>query len=94
MSKFTIVKRSADKSFRGLSQQPYFSSPKSKWMLQPFVNSNKIATNQYKTYHSWRCKIVVASYHNIVIVKKSGWFCSMCKQDLEENGLVECNGAA
>lgn len=89
MSKFTIVKRSADKSFRGLSQQSSFSRPKSKWVLQPFVNFNKIAINQYKTYYSWRCKIVGESCHKIVLVKKSSWFCSTCKQDLEENGLVE-----
>ena len=94
MDKFIFVKRSADKSFRGPSQQSSISSPKSKEWLQQIVNFNKIAVNQYKTYYGWISNNVIPRYLKISLIKKSGWFCSSCKQDMEENGLVDCNGAA
>ncbi len=45
---------------------------------------------QYKTYSGWSdFNYVGTHYLKIVLVKKAGWFCSTCKQDLEENCLAE-----
>ncbi len=61
------------------------------------ANSNNnivYKSNEYKTCAGRSCNNSGTHYLKIVLVKKSGWFCSTCKQDLEANGLVDYNGAA
>jgi len=40
------------------------------------------------------CRNVSTYFLKIVLVKKSGWFCDSCKQDLEDNGLVDYSVAS
>jgi hypothetical protein len=35
------------------------------------------------------CKNVPMYNLKLVLIKRSGWFCENCTQDLQENGLVE-----
>jgi hypothetical protein len=45
--------------------------------------------NEYKTCAGRFCNNAATHCLKIVLVKKSGWFCDSCRQDLEENGLVD-----
>jgi len=58
------------------------------------MNPTKDSIIRYKTCVGRDCDNVATHYLKIVLVKRSGWFCTACKQDLEENGLVDYNGAA
>lgn len=36
------------------------------------------------------CKRKGKTYLKILLVNKSGWFCTLCESDLKEIGLVDC----
>lgn len=52
--------------------------------------NNKLTENKHscKTCAGKGCNKIGEYFLKIIYVKKSGWFCSICKKDLEAEGLV------
>jgi hypothetical protein len=49
---------------------------------------------EYKTCMGRGCNNVATQYLKLVFVRKAGWFCSVCAEDLKENGLVDGSNAS
>ncbi len=58
---------------------------------QPRSNNNvHQQTTEYKiTCAGVHCNNTPTNYLKLALIKKSGWFCESCKQDLQDDGLVE-----
>ena len=44
---------------------------------------------EYKVCAGRNCNNIARYFLTIVLIKQSGWFCSQCKNSLQEDGLIE-----
>ena len=59
---------------------------------QPTSDNNIHIENieyKHKTCAGLRCNNVPTYYLKVALIKKSGWFCDTCRQNLQEDDLVE-----
>lgn len=44
---------------------------------------------KHKSCAGLRCNNIPIHYLKLAVIKRSGWFCKNCSQDLQKDGLVE-----